>query len=452
MKALVPLASAALLPLAYGEASAIPLETTIDYNGVKVVINYDKSKIGTYELEDPLTFVDGRKVKSAADWESRRREILGIFAKEMYGVEPPRPDALVTDLVKEKITCDGYAIRRQYAMWFKADRTGPCVNWFVWIPTSVKGPAPVISFLNYRGAHELVCDEDIPVMTGWSRNGTGVKDHRASSSTRGQQQDQNNPGTIFPLQTILARGYAVMTACYCEVSPDPNYNEQPPYEQRKFAYTGVFELWGPRDESRTDNVTSLGAWAWALSRGLDLAERIPEIDAKRAVVTGCSRLGKSALVAAARDARFAVCVPNQCGGGGVCLAKRNYGESVKSEVNDFTHWYCRAYAKYADDPARLLTFDQHLFLAAIAPRPVLIEGMTDSPWMDTEGEFLACKAAAPVWRFLGRETMPDVDYPDDFSEAAIGDRLGYVRRPQAHGISGYDWNWLLNFADRHVRR
>lgn len=68
--------------------------------------------------------------------------------------------------------------------------------------------------------------------------------------------------------------------------------------------------------------------------------------------------------------------------------------------------------------------------------------------MDTEGEFLACRAAAPAWAFLGRETMPDVGYPDDYSEAAIGGNFGYVRRSQEHGISGYDWNWLLNFADR----
>ena len=40
-----------------------------------------------------------------------------------------------------------------------------------------------------------------------------------------------------------------------------------------------------------------------------------EVDAKRSVVTGYSRLGKAALIAAARDERFAVCVPNQTGGG-----------------------------------------------------------------------------------------------------------------------------------------
>ena len=45
--------------------------------------NYDESKIAPYTLEDPLAFVDGRKVKNAADWAKRRKEILGIFAKEM---------------------------------------------------------------------------------------------------------------------------------------------------------------------------------------------------------------------------------------------------------------------------------------------------------------------------------------------------------------------------------
>ena len=52
----------------------------------------------------------------------------------MYGAEPPAPEAGVTELKDEKTTVDGHAIRRQYAMWFKADKTGPCVNWIVWIP------------------------------------------------------------------------------------------------------------------------------------------------------------------------------------------------------------------------------------------------------------------------------------------------------------------------------
>ena len=410
--------------------------------------NYDKSKIMPYTLEDPLAFVDGRKVKNAADWSARRREILDIFAREMYGEEPPKPEALVTELVDEKKAIDGHAVRRQYRMWFRADRSGPCLSWILWIPKPDRKPVPVISFLNYRGNHELVPDEDIPVQQGWTREGEkyGVTNHTSSAKTRGALQDPNGAG-IFPVGMILARGYAVMSACYCEVSPDPEKNEpEAQFQQNPFAYTGVFELWGKRDPSRTDNITSLGAWAWALSRGLDLAERIPELDAKRAVVTGCSRLGKAALIAAARDERFAVCVPNQTGGGGVPLAKRDYGENISTENRAFTHWYCRAYAKYAEAPWKTMPFDQHLFIACIAPRALLVEGF-DSRWFDTEGEYLAVKAASPVWTLLGKGGMPDVAWPDDYSAAAIGRHLGYVRRDRNHGISAYDWMWMLDFAD-----
>ena len=57
--------------------------------------NYDESKIHPYTLEDPLTFIDGTKVKSPADWPRRRAEILDIFAREMYGQPPPAPEAVV---------------------------------------------------------------------------------------------------------------------------------------------------------------------------------------------------------------------------------------------------------------------------------------------------------------------------------------------------------------------
>lgn len=423
-------------------------ENALDREVVVREPNYDKAKIAPYTLEDPLRFLDGRKV-TAANWSERRREILGIFAKEMYGAEPPAPEAVVTELADEKVgAAAGYAIRRQYRMWFRKDKSGPCVNWIVWIPRFAKGPVPVILFLNYRGNYELVPDADIPIMTTWSRNEKEcfVDGHRVSERTRGLLQNPNN-ATVFPLGTILARGYAVMSACYCDVSPDPSrWVKNPAHEQNSFAYTGVFELWGKRDESRTDNITAIGAWGWALSRGLDLAERIPEIDTKRSVVTGSSRLGKSALMAAARDERFAVCVPNQTGGGGVPLAKRDYGENISTENRMFTHWYCTAYAKYAKDPHLTMPFDQHLFLACVAPRALLVEGF-DEPWFDTEGEYLAVKAASPVWELLTGAGMPKVDWPDDYDTSAIGLTLGYVRRTEQHGLSAVDWNWALNFAD-----
>ena len=405
-------------------------------------VNMDPLRIGPYELEDPLRFADGRRVKTREDWCARRSEILELFAREMYGAEPPRPEMLQVKVVDEKVTCGGFAVRRQYQMRFRPDGSGPCVNWIVWIPQPMRGPVPLVIFLNYNGNHELVPDRDIPLMRAWNRM------PHAGEEIRGRLQDPNGD-SVFPIGVVLARGYAVMSACYCEISPDPDANDpDPSHDQEAFAHTGVFALWGPRDPSRTDGISSLGAWAWAYSRGVDLAERIPEVDAARIVVTGCSRLGKAALLAAARDERIAVCVPNQSGSGGCSLAKRDFGENVSTLCRTFPHWFAKSYGKYAEDPARLLRFDQHLLMATLAPRALLVEGF-DNPWFDTEGEFLAVRAARGVWSFLGRETMPDVGWPADESLSAVGSNLGYVRRSGRHGYSAKDWLWTLDFADRH---
>ena len=75
-------------------------------------VNYDKKKIPPYTLEDPLTFVDGTKVRIPQDWEKRRAEILEIFQREMYGRMPPAPEAVVVEEGKEAVAFGGYATTR----------------------------------------------------------------------------------------------------------------------------------------------------------------------------------------------------------------------------------------------------------------------------------------------------------------------------------------------------
>ena len=415
--------------------------------------NFDESKVAPFVLEDPLTFADGTKVLTLGDWQARRKEILGIFAREMYGQEPPQPKSLVIEQTQERTdAAGGFGVRCLYKMWFKADKSGPCINWMLIRPKYATAPVPVILMLNLRGNYELVPDEDLEVPNVFCRNDAFIpqKNNRPSATSRGYMSNPNSK-SVLPIGTLLARGYAILSACYCEISPDPEADWHEPnllHRQTPFAYTGVFSLWGKRDKSREDNPTSLGAWAWALSRGMDLVEGVPELDARRAIVMGHARLGKVAFLAAARDERFGVAILNQCGGGAVRLAKRDYGENVATEVHLFTHWYCKAYAKYARNPARLLPFDQHLLLASYAPRRVLVQGFNSFPWMDTVGEYLSCRAASPAWEFLGLPGLPGKSMPDVFDTSAIGPYLGYVQRAESQGISAYDWNWALDFADR----
>ncbi|MBE6376630.1 MAG: hypothetical protein E7050_09220 [Lentisphaerae bacterium] len=405
-------------------------------------VNFDPAKIAPYTLEDPLTFLDGSKVTTPEQWKIRRQEILDIFAREMYGQQPPLPETVIIETIEEnQLTLGGFGMRSQYKMYFRADKSGPVIYWLVIAPQYVKKPAPVIMFLNYGGNQTLLNDSQVLIPEtpeNW------LRPYRITASRGALLAPEHY--YHFPIQTILSAGYAVVSACYKNVSPDPDIEEKnPDFQQHNFACSGVFELWGKRDESRTDNITALGAWAWVLSRGVDLVEKLPYLDAGKVAVTGCSRLGKAALLAAARDERFAVCVPIQSGGGGATLAKRDFGENIATQMQMFTHWYCKAYKKYERNPAKLLTFDQHLLVAAIAPRRLLIGGF-DRAWFDTEGEFLACKAASPVWEFLGKPGLPTTVYPDSYEIGAIGKYLGYYRRTGGHGLAGFDWWQLLHFA------
>jgi len=379
--------------------------------------NLDERGVTPYTLDDPFAFLDGRKVKTPADWPVRRAELLELFQTELYGRLPPPPETLIVEKVSEKPTEDRFSLERRYRLCFRADKTGPVIDWIVYVPRHAKGKVPVILHLNYNGNDFIA---------------TGKTNHYT-----------------LPLEQIAARGYAFMSAQYTQISSDPKTKA----EWDETAYDGVFELWGKRDPAKTDNPGVIMAWAWGLMRGLDLAERIPEIDATQSVVIGSSRLGKTALVAAAFDERFKVCIPNQTGAVGVQVMKRNFGENAKIQEFIFPHWYCKGFWKYRDDPTRQ-PFDQHLLLACVAPRALLIEGFL-ADWFDPEGEFVAVKAASPVWRFLtgcgarGAPALPD-KRPEPFDDRFVKAPFGYVVRSESHGLSGHDWMWALDFADQSL--
>lgn len=398
-------------------------------NKLKFLFNKEENKVKAYTLEDPLTFADGRKVSAASQWPERRSEILSLFQQEMYGQMPPAAKIYLEKL-EEGYSIEKSAVRRQIRMRFSPDGKGPKIDWLIVMPRYAKGPVPVILTLNYYGNHTVLSDEEI-LLPDYPQD-EPLNERGVLSRTGGR--------TIYPVDMLLARGYAFVTACYEDVSPDPD-----PIQREEDAYHRIFDLWGSRDPARKDNTTSLAAWAWALQRGVDMIGEMPELDASRIVLTGSSRLGKAALLASAFDARFAVTVINQSGGGGVPLSKRNFGETVASEVIKFPHWFCRAYDKYAGEEKKM-PFDQHLLLSCIAPRPLLIEGF-NNPWFDTYGEFLSLKAASPVWEFLGAPGLPDVAWPEENATDAVGRTLGYVRRHGSHGISAQDWTWTLDFAD-----
>lgn len=392
--------------------------------------NYDESKIAPYTLPDPLAFANGTALDSPGQWPARRAEILALFENQMFGLIPPPPATLRLETLEERDILNGRATRKQLRMWFRADNTGPKIDWILFIPKTAR-PVPAFIGLNYYGNQEIDTDPAIHITDGWLRDNAKhfITNHRASAKSRGLS------ASTWPYEMLATRGYALATACYGDIAPDD-----------KTLYTnGVHTLFPPSTPGVGNDTTAIAAWAWALMRGMDMLEREPAIDTKRVAVVGCSRLGKTALLAGAKDERFAVVIPNQTGGGGVPLAKRDYGENVALQNQNFPHWFCGNFRQYSDNEAAM-PFDQHMLLAACAPRRLYVSSFPGK-WFDPHGEFLSMKAAEPVWKFLGLPGLPADTWPAEMAPA-IGTYMAYHNRPFEHGIATYDWHCYLAFTDQ----
>ena len=404
--------------------------------------NYDEGKVGNLPLPDPLVCADGTVVRDATTWrEKRRPELIELFAREVYGRTPAgRPAAMrwkTTSL--DRTALGGKATRKEITVWFTARDDGPRMHLLVYQPNGSGAPWPAFLGLNYFGNSSVHADPGIAISTAWMRASPEQKvvNNRATAAGRGAHAGR------WDIETVIARGYATVTLYYGDLCPDRDDGME----------ESVGAMFGSGSVNRRppDGWGSIGIWAWGLSRALDWIESDPELDAKRVAVHGHSRLGKTALWAAAQDVRFALAISNNSGAGGAALAKRIYGETVAiSNSRHSTPWYSLNYRKYDDNEAAL-PVDQHELLALIAPRPLYVASASEDRGADPKGEFLALVNAQPVYRLFGERGLGTDQFPAP-DRALRGDRLGYHLRPGAHDITPYDWAQYLEFADRHLKR
>jgi hypothetical protein len=184
-------------------------------------------------------------------------------------------------------------------------------------------------------------------------------------------------------------------------------------------------------------------------RAVDYLVTDEDIDRGRIVVVGHSRLGKTALLAAAFDERIALAIPHQAGCGGTAPSRGKVGESVKQINDGFPHWFNGAFKEFNGRPERL-PFDQHCLIALVAPRPVLFTNAVKDTWANPDGQFEVLKAAEPVYKLLGAGGLESRDVPG--LSKLSGGTLGYFIRPGTHSMTAEDWRVFLDYADRHLRK
>jgi hypothetical protein len=400
----------------------------------KLPVNYDEAKVGNHPLPDPLIKLDGSRVADPAGWPARRAEILALFEREVYGRTPAsRPAAMrfqITD--QDKSALGGKATRKQIAIHLSDKPGGPVIHVLIYLPNDRRGPAPTFLGLNFNGNHTTTSDPAVPVSAAWMRDNKdyGVVQNRASEAGRGKQAAR------WSFEQVIARGYASATAYYGDIDPDFDDGFQ----------NGVHPLFYAPGQTKpaADEWGSIGAWAWGLARIMDYLQTDPEVDSRRVIVHGHSRLGKTSLWAGAQDPRFAAVVSNCSGAGGAALARRDFGETVAIINKSFPHWFCDNYTKY-DHKEADLPVDQHQLIALIAPRPVLVNSAQEDKWADPRGEFLSVYHAGPVFRLLGK-SAPSSDQMPALNQA-IKATAGYHIRPGKHDVLPEDWQTYIDWFE-----
>ncbi len=383
--------------------------------------NYDESKVPSYTLPELLVMRDGTKVTKPEQWPARRKEILELYKDQVFGQMPAAKPVKVLQQPKVHQIENGTV--EQFTLRIGSDDKYLDLPALLYLPKSDK-PVPVFLGYNFPGNHTVSADPQLII------NGpepTDAKHARGASASR------------WPIDEILKRRYGVVTACYQDLTPDNG----------KTFRTGAHRLFGGENQGElgANETSAIGAWAWGLSRILDHLETDKRIDAKRVIVHGHSRLGKTSLWAGANDERFAIVISNNSGEGGAAITRRRFGETIARINTSFPHWFCGNYKQYNDQEDKL-PVDSHMLIALAAPRPVYFASAVEDTWADPRGEFLGAFHAGPFYRLLGKEALESEKLPE--VNQPVQTTVGYHIRTGKHDITLYDWTQYMDFADKHL--
>lgn len=384
--------------------------------------NVDEAKASPYTtLPDPLILKNGKRVKSAKAWRTKRRpEIIEEFDREVYGRVPTHTPNVTWEVISTTNEINGtFPVLTKKLVGHVDNSAYPQIKVDIQLtlttPADAKGPVPVIMEFGFN----------------FPPGFTPPRDTSRNAPPTWQQQ-------------ILAKGwgYAILVPTSYQADNGAGLT------------AGIIGLANKGQPRKPDGWGTLKAWAWGASRALDYFEGDKAVDAKKVAIEGLSRYGKAALVAMAYEPRFAIGFIGSSGAGGAKILRRVFGEQVENLASSAEyHWFCGNFIKYAGPltPADL-PVDAHQLIALCAPRPVFISSgspKVEGQWIDAKGMFIGALHAGPVYRLFGKKDLGTTEMPPIEAALMEGD-IAWRQHSGGHTV-GPNWPAFLQFASRYFK-
>lgn len=272
------------------------------------------------DLPDALTFLDGTKVQTIADWQKRKAEIKSLWCRTIIGEFPDVPPKVISkDMVESVIHEDG-TVRKRIRLTFDTPHKAS-FEIALWFPVK-------------RGKYPLLLTQPRDYQIPWA-------------------------------EEALRRGYLV--CLYPGLDAHHSEKDYPDYQN-------VWKVF--QDEyPEASWSSSLAIQAWLAGRTLDYLLE-PEngylIDRNAIGIIGHSRYGKQSLYAAAFDERIRCVVARSSGTPTACSYRFASRQTFMESVHDFPEAWARKSLKDFYGRENELPIEGNSLLALIAPRHLML--------------------------------------------------------------------------------
>nr|MDT0662841.1 cellulose binding domain-containing protein [Micromonospora sp. DSM 115978] len=226
------------------------------------------------------------------------------------------------------------------------------------------------------------------------------------------------PGGSGPFPAVIVYGgfgadtATIRSAGAAVISYDPFSvgREGTPRNNKQGAFYSIY--------GATSSTGLLGAWAWGVSRIIDVIEQSGGnvLRADATGVTGCSRYGKGAFVAGVFDQRIALTMPIESGSAGAPILRGIPGESGAQPLSSAygeQPWLGDAFSSFTGNP-NTLPVDTHQMVGMVAPRGLFIMENPHIDWLSARSGSVAALGGAEVYRALG--AAENITYWSDVSD------------------------------------